>query len=52
MHKNKIRQDIYAIYPCILRTPDLSGKKIDEIRKNLRLIAQTIFGHIWKKKFY
>ena len=32
--------------------PDLSGKKTDEMRKNLRLIAQTIFERVLKKEFY
>jgi len=52
MLKKKIRQDIYAIYTCIFRMPDLSGKKIEEKRDNLGLLAQAIFEHVWEKKFY
>jgi hypothetical protein len=52
MPKRKKRPDIYAKYRGILKMPDLSNKSIDEMRKNLGLIAQTICEHVWKKKFY
>jgi hypothetical protein len=52
MRKRKKRPDVYAKYRRILKMPDLSNKKIDEMRKNLGFIAQTICEHIWKKKFY
>lgn len=48
-HKKK---DIRDEYRRILGKPDLSNKKIEEMRKNLRLIAQTICEHVWGKKFY
>jgi len=52
MPKRKKRPGIYAKYRHILRMPGLSNKKINEMRKNLGLIAQTICEHIWGKKFY
>jgi hypothetical protein len=52
MPKRRKQPDIYAKYRCILGMPDLSNKKIDEMRKNLGLIAQTICEHVWGKRFY
>jgi len=46
------KKDICEKYRQILKMPNLSGKKIDEIRKNLRLICQSICEHIWGKKLY
>jgi hypothetical protein len=48
--KNKV--DIYEKYRCILNAPDLTNKEIDEMRKHLGLLAQTICEHVWGKKFY
>jgi hypothetical protein len=48
----KKKVDIYEKYRCVLNTPDLTNKEIDEIRKHLALLAQTICEHVWKKKFY
>jgi hypothetical protein len=44
--------DIYDKYRCILKTPGLTNKEIDEMRKHLGLLAQTICERVWKKKFY
>lgn len=52
MPKKEKRPDIYDKYWSILKTPNLSNKKIDEMRKNLIFLAQTICEHVWKKKFY
>jgi hypothetical protein len=52
MLKKKRRQDIYAIYRRILKMANLSNKKIDEMQRNIGLVAQIICEHIWKKKFY
>jgi len=52
MTKRGKRFDIYKKYRCILKMPNLSNKKINEMRKNLELLAQTICEHVWKKKFY
>jgi hypothetical protein len=52
MPKRKKRLDIYAKYRRILGMPDLSNKKIEEMRRNLGLVAQIICEHLWKKKFY
>jgi len=52
MAKKGKRSDIYSKYRRILKMPNLSNKKIDKMRKNLELLAQTICEHVWKKKFY
>lgn len=49
--KNK-KKDIYDKYRRILEMPDLSDKEVEEMRKNLKLIAQTICEYVWGKKFY
>jgi len=46
------KKDICDEYRRVLEKPDLSNKKVEEMRKNLRLIAQTICEHVWGKKFY
>jgi len=51
MPKIKKRSDIYAKYRCILEMPDLKKSQIDEMRKYLGLLAQTICEHVWGKKF-
>ena len=48
----KKKVDIYEKYRRILKMPGLTNKEIDEMRKHLGLLAQTICEHIWKKKFY
>jgi len=50
--KNSSRDDIYDKYRRILKMPNLTKEEIDEIRKNLRLICQSICEHIWGKKLY
>ena len=52
MLKRRNRPDIYDEYRRILKMPDLSNKKIEEMRKYLGLLAQTICEHVWGKKFY
>lgn len=52
MPKRRKRPDIYDEYRRILKMPDLSNKKIEEMRKNLVFLAQTICEHIWGKRFY
>ena len=46
------KKDICDKYRRVLEKPDLSNKEVAEIRKNLRLIAQTVCEHVWGKKFY
>ncbi len=46
------KKDIYEKYRQILKIPNLSDRKIDEMRKNLRLICQSICEHIWGEKLY
>lgn len=51
--KNKGRnRNIYDKYRQILKMPDLTNKEIDEMRKYISLIAQTICEYVWGKKFY
>lgn len=53
MRKNKRKKkDIYDKYRQILKMPDLKNREIEEMRKNLMLLAQTICEHVWGKKFY
>ena len=52
MPRKKKRPDIYDKYRRILKMPDLSNREINEMRKNLSHLAQTICEHVWKKKFY
>ena len=46
------RNDIYARYRRILKMPELSKEKVNEMRRHLGLLAQTICEHVWEKKFY
>ena len=46
------KKDICDEYRRVLEKLDLSDKKVEEMRKNLTLIAQTICEHVWGKKFY
>lgn len=50
--KRKRKADIYETYRHILKMPNLANKEIDEMRKNLIFLAQTICEHTWGKKFY
>jgi hypothetical protein len=48
----KKKVDIYEKYRCILNAPNLTNKEIDEMRKHLGLLTQTICEHVWEKKYY
>lgn len=50
--KENFKKDIYQKYRAILSMPDLTQNEIDETRKHVRLLAQTICEHVWGKKFY
>jgi hypothetical protein len=50
--KNKLRRDIDQEYRAILAMPNLTQKEIDEMRKHLHLLAQSICEHVWGKKVY
>jgi len=51
--KEKRRKaDIYEKYRRILNMPRLTNKEIEEMRKHLTLLAQTICEHVWGEKFY
>jgi len=51
-NKKNRKKDIYNSYREILNMPDLTNKEIDQMRKNLILLARTICEHVWGKKFY
>ena len=44
--------DIYTRYREILEMRDLSRREIDEMRENVRLLAQAVCEHVWGKKLY
>lgn len=44
--------NMHSKYRQILEMPDLSDCDIDEIRKPLIHIAQTICEHVWGERFY
>ena len=51
--KNKRKKsDIYEKYRRICKKPGLTNTEIDEMRKNLTLLAQTICEHVGGKKLY
>lgn len=50
--RNKRKSDIYERCRRILKRSNLTNKEIDEMRKYLGLLAQTICEYVWKKKFY
>jgi hypothetical protein len=50
MAKGKKRPDIYAKYRRILRMADLKNSQIDEMRKYLGLLAQTICELVWGER--
>jgi len=50
--KNKSKVDIYQKYRVILEMQQLTNREIEAMRRNLRIIAQTICEHVWGKKFY
>lgn len=50
--KKKKGGKTYDAYSRILKLPDLTDREIEEMRRNLRLMARTICEHVWGKKFY
>jgi hypothetical protein len=40
------------VYRRMLRTPDLTDKEIDEMRKHVIGLAQAVCEHVWGKRFY
>ena len=40
------------VYRKILQPPDLSDQEIDEMRKHVIQLAQTLCEHVWGKRFY
>jgi hypothetical protein len=50
--RKKVKIDIYTKYRCILKMPNLTKEKINDMRSHLNPIAQTICEHVWGKKFY
>lgn len=48
----KKKKDICDQYRELLQMPELTDSQIDEIRKPMILLAQTICEHVWGQKFY
>lgn len=46
------KEDIYDKYRRVLEMPNLTKPEIDEMRKHVILLAQTIREHVWGKDFY
>lgn len=49
---NKKKVDTCELYRRVLKMPHLTHKEIDEMRRPIILLAQTICEHVWGKKFY
>ena len=39
-------------YRELLKQPGLTAEQIEEMRKHIMLLAQTICEHVWGKKLY
>jgi hypothetical protein len=39
-------------YRKMLQTPDLSDQDIDDMRKHVVQLVQTLCEHVWGKRFY
>jgi tRNA C32,U32 (ribose-2'-O)-methylase TrmJ len=50
--KRTKRKAISDKYRDILEKPNLTFNEIKEMRYFMKMIAQTICEHVWKKKFY
>ncbi|MEN6520073.1 MAG: hypothetical protein ABFD46_02845 [Armatimonadota bacterium] len=50
--KHKKKLSIQAKYRQILGMPNLTDSEIEEFRKPVILLAETICEHVWGKKFY
>ena len=51
--RRKTRQSkIHEKYRQLLKRPGLTAEQIEEMRKHVILLAQTICEHVWGKKFY
>lgn len=50
--KKRGGEDQSEKYRQILNLPELTDDEIRESQRNLRLLAQAICEHVWKKKFY
>ena len=50
--KRNKKKDIRDQYRELLKLPELTDSEIEEIRKPMILLAQTICEHVWGKKFY
>jgi hypothetical protein len=51
--RRKIRHNkLHEQYRQLLKRPGLTPEKIEEMRKHIILLAQTICEYVWKTKFY
>jgi len=51
-YKKGKKRNFYDVYRRILERPDLTDQAIDKMRYHVRLLAQTVCEHVWRKKFY
>ncbi len=50
--KQKKKPGIYDEYREAFQSPDLSDSEVEELRRPIILLAQTICEHVWDQKFY
>jgi hypothetical protein len=50
--RRKKKNDIYETYGQVLGMPNLTNSEIDECRRPIILLTQTICEHVWGQKFY
>jgi hypothetical protein len=48
--RRKKKKSIYDRYQQILKKPKLSDDEIDEMRKNIKLLALSLVEHVLKTK--
>lgn len=50
--RTKATHNVYKQYRQALGMPNLTVKQVDEIRRHLILLAQTICEHVWGRGFH
>jgi hypothetical protein len=52
LHRKTRNSKLHDKYRELLKQPGLTAEQIEEMRKHLILLAQTIREHVWDKKVY
>ena len=52
LHRKTRHNKLHDKYRDLLKQPGLTAGKIEDMRKNVILLAQTICEHVWGKKMY